>query len=156
MAESYYQRHKTRLKAKSNARYHAKKQEIRAQQNAYAREHRKEAQDRQQVWRAANPERYRAQARDLYAKSPARRATIKLYNARRRSPGLKCSCCSADLFRPVYYAAELINGEVDHVLALSLGGIHCVKNLQILSREEHKEKTKRDLTAARRLRATKN
>jgi 5-methylcytosine-specific restriction endonuclease McrA len=44
----------------------------------------------------------------------------------------------------------LVCGEVDHVIALALGGTHCVKNLQILSVEEHKEKTRRDRAEIRR------
>jgi 5-methylcytosine-specific restriction endonuclease McrA len=154
VVESYYARNKERLKAKANARYKEKRLEIRVKQNEYARAHRAEAQARQQAWRVANPEKYREQARRLYAASPKRRAGIKMATARRRSAGAKCNCCSTKQIRIVYEAAELIGGEVDHILAFSLGGKHCVKNLQILDVEQHKEKTKRDLAEARRRHAT--
>jgi 5-methylcytosine-specific restriction endonuclease McrA len=36
--------------------------------------------------------------------------------------------------------------EVDHKTPLNLGGRHCAKNLQALTYEEHKEKTRRDQT----------
>jgi hypothetical protein len=150
VVKSYYERNKERLKVKSNARYKLKRTEIRIKQNIYAREHREEANARQRAWRATNPQKYHEQARRLYAKSAVRRAGVKLSVARRRSPGLKCHCCTSAQFKVVYKAAELIGGEVDHVLALALGGLHCVKNLQILSVEQHKEKTKQDLAECRR------
>jgi len=151
--QTYYQKNKVRLKERSNRRYAEKREEIRVTQNAYARSHRHEAQERQRTWREVHPEEYKEQARRGYATSAKRRAQIKLHTARRRAVS-KCTCCTAEQFRAVYWAAELVGGEVDHVRALALGGIHCVKNLQILSVEAHKEKTKSDLAKCRRLHAT--
>jgi 5-methylcytosine-specific restriction endonuclease McrA len=58
---------------------------------------------------------------------------------------LLCACCSIDQFIAVYREAVNQRAEVDHIIAYCNGGKHCSKNLQILSVEDHKEKTRRDL-----------
>jgi 5-methylcytosine-specific restriction endonuclease McrA len=151
----YYQLNKERLKAQARARYATKREEIRQKLNEYGRKNRVAAKERLQKWRKDNPDKAKEQSRRYYANSVARRAHVKLETAYRRAAiaNRKCICCTNIMFRTVYAASELVGGEVDHIKAIALGGKHCVKNLQILSVEEHKEKTKRDLAECRRLRA---
>jgi hypothetical protein len=151
----YYQRNKNQLKAKSAERYKEKRKEIRTAQNEYGRKNRPLLTAQQQKWRDVNHEKYLEGVRRRYKNNPNVRAQVKQHTARRRASELKCTCCTKGHFRTVYDAAELIGGEVDHILALALGGLHCTKNLQILSVGEHKEKTKLDLAECRRQRAAK-
>ena len=56
-----------------------------------------------------------------------------------------CSCCAKEDFDRIYREAQEKGYEVDHIEPLGLGGLHCLSNLQILSVEDHKEKTKKDI-----------
>jgi 5-methylcytosine-specific restriction endonuclease McrA len=56
-----------------------------------------------------------------------------------------CGCCTKPQLEEVYARATLVGGEVDHKIPLSLGGHHCIKNLQALTYEDHREKTKSDV-----------
>ena len=95
------------------------------------------------AWRAAHPDKVREMSARWRAKSlPRRMANNALRRARKRQQA--CTCCKPSEIVALYVAARLTGCEVDHVLALALGGRHCLKNLQILTKEAHKEKTKRD------------
>jgi hypothetical protein len=61
-----------------------------------------------------------------------------------RVSGQRCSCCSWSDIERIYEAAAEIGHEVDHIKQLALGGSHCCGNLQILSPESHRYKTKKD------------
>jgi 5-methylcytosine-specific restriction endonuclease McrA len=41
----------------------------------------------------------------------------------------------------VYVAARLLGKEVDHILPIRDGGLHCCKNMQLLTTVEHRLKT---------------
>jgi 5-methylcytosine-specific restriction endonuclease McrA len=64
-----------------------------------------------------------------------------------RKKGLLCACCASIDFKMIYAAAKILHAEVDHRIPLALGGLHCLTNLQILTIDEHKTKTRRDLWA---------
>lgn len=73
-----------------------------------------------------------------------------------RQRNQRCSCCSKEAIAEIYVKAKANGGQVDHIIPVSLGGAHCLKNLQILTVAEHKEKTARDkriIAAARMGRA---
>jgi hypothetical protein len=100
----------------------------------------------------------KALANATYAKDPERaKARSRVYkrahpeygredNAKRRAAlrAARCECCTRKDLRRVYLVAELVCYEVDHVIALANGGKHCCKNLQLLSPEAHREKTKHE------------
>lgn len=80
-------------------------------------------------WQAANPAPSRVAA-------GRRRALIKQRT---------CACCTPASFRTLYQEAAEKGWEVDHAIPLCIGGLHCVKNLQLLTPEEHKRKTRADI-----------
>lgn len=93
--------------------------------------------DKSRRWRKANPDAVKA-------KYAARRAKEK---------EAQCSCCKPRHFRKVYAQATFGIHEVDHIVPLALGGAHCVKNLQILTIEDHRKKTAADNIAIRAARS---
>lgn len=82
----------------------------------------------------------------LWNKTPKGRAALRHHAGVRRAREYAqlCECCDFDRFRSIYEAAEWLHCEVDHRVPLAAGGAHCVKNLQILTIEQHKVKTKLD------------
>jgi 5-methylcytosine-specific restriction endonuclease McrA len=77
------------------------------------------------------------------------RGNAHLAMSRAKQLGLKCSCCKTKDFFPIYRAANLIDREVDHRIPKHLGGLHCLKNLQILTKADHREKNQLELAALR-------
>jgi 5-methylcytosine-specific restriction endonuclease McrA len=70
--------------------------------------------------------------------------------AQAKKLGLLCGCCSRADFIPIYRECRTRGGcEVDHKKPLHLGGLHCVHNLQILTKEEHTLKSKGENADAR-------
>ena len=96
-------------------------------------------QNRQAVrrWRQRNP--------DLVKAATAQRRGMK------RSQS--CTCCTLADVAAVYARARPFLDEVDHIVPLALGGAHCVKNLQILTIEDHRKKTAADNIAIRAARS---
>lgn len=109
------------------------------------------------VWRAENNARLNKYVRARRA-DPAQKA--KELSRRREQPraqatrarkarikGLLCDCCTRKDLTLFYALAKALGCEVDHRTPLALNGRHCLKNIQALSREEHKAKTKLDVKA---------
>jgi 5-methylcytosine-specific restriction endonuclease McrA len=90
---------------------------------------------RTSAWRLANPERARAY----------KKRSDLLRGGRMKSAAQVCRCCSAKDFEFVYSLARPGTDEVDHIKPLALGGMHCTKNMQILTVEEHRKKTRQDI-----------
>jgi 5-methylcytosine-specific restriction endonuclease McrA len=94
----------------------------------------------------AHPEKIRANVSRYYKKHPEK---DRAKGAKRRA--LKrlqlCTCCIKEQFEAIYAAAQLTGYEVDHIVPLALGGMHCLRNLQTLSRKDHQVKTSRDHAA---------
>ena len=86
------------------------------------------------------------------------RAYLLAQSSVTRAKSLKslCACCSFEQFVAIYRAAVINNAEVDHIIAYCNGGKHCCKNLQILSIEGHKEKTRKDFAILVPRRLAKN
>jgi hypothetical protein len=101
---------------------------------------------RSREWANAHPERSNAIKRKWRKEHPG---AVCASNAARRTLARKqrCTCCTNAEIRHVYDIAALIGAEVDHIKPLALGGPHCAKNLQALTVEEHKEKTRMDRSA---------
>jgi 5-methylcytosine-specific restriction endonuclease McrA len=109
------------------------------------------------AWRIANPERAKAASAAWKAAHPSEyRAIRSSKKARRRARKLAqiCRCCTTAQLLDVYRQAKGM--EVDHIVPLALGGLHCCSNLQILTPAEHQLKTSTDIrliATARRQRA---
>jgi hypothetical protein len=108
-------------------------------------------------WQKANPDRLRAVV-ERHTKTQKRRDSWRNYQRRhpqkfsaknrlRYARQLKqtCQCCTPEQICAIYEKCSR-GHEVDHRTPLALGGLHCVNNLQILSRAEHRAKTNRDLS----------
>ncbi len=94
--------------------------------------------------------RKRATDRARYAADPGKDLARQ---AKRRARKLNqaCTCCTSKDFLIVYKCAAIFDSEVDHRIPLHLGGLHCCKNLQILTKAEHTEKTAAENRARFRL-----
>ena len=97
----------------------------------------------QRKYRAKIVDKIREDNRAWWQSNPEK---VKGYNARRRARrlGQLCSCCTAADFEALYSLAEPWIHEVDHIVPLAAGGKHCTKNLQVLTVEQHKIKTRTD------------
>lgn len=62
----------------------------------------------------------------------------------------RCACCTDEQFKAFERDAHALGLHIDHRIALSLGGPHCIGNLQALTPEQHALKTSADNSAALR------
>ena len=144
-AKAWYDANKER--AKDNARaWTAANPKKRA---AYVKVDNAKRAEIKQAWRLAHPEcdqRYYEENRDKYiANAQARYRRVRVDQ--------RCTCCDVESFAKIFATARSIAAEVDHVKPLALGGLHCCKNLQVLSKVEHRKKTiddNRDIRRHRR------
>lgn len=104
---------------------------------------------RNKRYQQRNPDKVAAWQR---AARPRRRGKLNALAANYRSAKLRltCACCTAADFSALYVTAKRYGKHVDHVLALRLGGRHCIKNLQLLTPTAHRKKTVRDMVLIRR------
>lgn len=121
------------------------RQKHKARLNEYRREYWRQRPEKQaarvHAWIRRNPERYRS-------------LTRAAANRRRAALSVRCGCCTDADFVAFYHRCPR-GHQVDHVLALALGGAHCIANLQYLTVAQHREKTRRDralIRAARKAR----
>jgi 5-methylcytosine-specific restriction endonuclease McrA len=89
------------------------------------------------------------QAGNVYIGSDRFKINAAAKFSRERDRGRTCDCCVPKDFIAIYREAGLIDAEVDHIVALALGGKHCVKNLQVLTLEQHRMKTNADMREVR-------
>jgi 5-methylcytosine-specific restriction endonuclease McrA len=99
------------------------------------------------LWQKAHPERQRAATRRWIAAHPQEqaaaarswrrrnRAVIAAHAARRRAKhaAQACGCCQPWSFRFIYAQARALGMHVDHVKPLARGGLHCLRNMQLLA-----------------------
>lgn len=148
------QEHMRLLQKQRSAKFFATHpEEVRTWQKEYREENRevRRSTSRRSARKAyaADPEKFRAVARDRARKYPE--VARALSSRRRKGKRLaRCACCTTKDFARVFHLARTLAGEVDHIEPLGLGGAHCVKNLQVLSPEAHKEKTRHDKDRMRR------
>jgi 5-methylcytosine-specific restriction endonuclease McrA len=112
------------------------------------------AKARFQRWRGKNLDRVKAARRAWARENPTQARGLKNHSLmlqRARLRGNLCACCQPQQLLIVYKIAALMGAEVDHVVPIAAGGLHCRKNLQLLSTEDHREKTKTDQRLIRSL-----
>ena len=133
-------KHPERALEQSRASHAKFKDRERLQTKAWRESHRGYIARKNAEWRIAHPE-YVA---TWWRKHPAKRVAK---TARRRALKFmqRCGCCTNAQIEAVYATAALIGGEVDHRIPLTLGGHHCIKNLQALTYDDHQKKTSLDL-----------
>jgi hypothetical protein len=101
------------------------------------------------AWQAAHPEKSRAKVRAWLAAHPDHKAAARgRLHALGRAPG--CVPVDFDLEQTIPFYTEArrrtretgVSHEVDHILALSLGGLHTASNLQVITEAANLEKAK--------------
>jgi len=99
----------------------------------------KKGNDRAAAWRKENPEQNRISVDAWHRDNPDRAATIKGKEAATRRGGMTSDIYDLGLCVPFYAEARRLTREtgirhdVDHVLAIVHGGLHCQTNLQVLT-----------------------
>lgn len=125
-------------------RYFSNSELVRERSAAYYTENKEQALTQQAVKRAANPKKYSDIVRRCKRNNPGIYRAIEAAREARKLMQ-RCTCCSNAQISEIFKQAALCDkAEVDHKVQLSLGGSHCVKNLQALTVEDHIEKTKQD------------
>jgi hypothetical protein len=129
------------FKSKQKTYYENNKEKI-LERTAKYEEKNKEA---RKAYRDDNRDVRRAKSKEYYWASKDRRKRI---NARRQnlksaSKYKKCQCCSKESLIE-FYVNRPDNYQVDHILCASLGGYHCLKNLQYLSEYDHVNKSREE------------
>ena len=96
-------------------------------------------------WNKENPDKVLERVKKYQGLHPEIRAAVE---RRRRARKLNqlCNCCTNAEITAIYYEAAQTKSHVDHIIPLALGGLHCIHNLQILSKEMHMLKTRKDLS----------
>jgi hypothetical protein len=149
----YYWKNPAGIRAKANANRASNLEREREKERI--RETRRKPRDPQKVkeWHSngikRNPEKYRLMAlrrSTKYAKAHLEERAAIENRRRARKLSQTCTCCTNEQLLLAYKQAAEIGGHVDHIIPLALGGLHCLKNLQVLTKEQHKEKTKGDLS----------
>lgn len=102
--------------------------------------------ERSRKWRDDNPGLGRQAIEDWHEANPDRVAAIKGKEYALRNGSDISDVYDLDLCVPFYAEARRLTSEtgvqheVDHVLAISRGGLHCQTNLQVLTKSENLEK----------------
>jgi len=97
-------------------------------------------------WRVDNPGRGFADTERWHRENPDRSAAIKGKEAAIRRGGSVAESYILDLCVPFYTESRRLTREagirydVDHVIPLSKGGLHCQSNLQVLTQRENVQK----------------
>lgn len=96
--------------------------------------------DKHRAWNAKASGVYRAGHKPVVRR-------LKCGYMRKRKKQLKaqrCSCCTLIEIK-AFLATKPQGRETDHILAIGLGGAHCLKNLQFLTLAAHKAKSAEDM-----------
>lgn len=96
------------------------------------------------AWRRANALHARRYDQ-MYAEQNRAARNERQSRRRVRQASQKCDCCSREEILSIYEVARERGMEVDHIVPLAIGGLHCAKNLQALSPQCHREKTSSDI-----------
>lgn len=144
----------------SNARYEAKYPERKRARDAKWRiENPEKARAKNARYRARHPEKIRAKnakhnaanCEKLRLKSAKYRVEHpekkRAYEAKRRATKRtqRCACCTDWQIYEEFYIHTSEGMEVDHIIPLALGGLHCRWNLQLLTKADHKIKSAKDM-----------
>jgi 5-methylcytosine-specific restriction endonuclease McrA len=125
-------------------RYRTNAETIRECSAEHYIENREHVLSHQAAKRAVDPKKYSEIVRRCKRKKPGLYRSIEAARKARKLMQ-RCVCCTDEQITEIFKQAALCDkAEVDHIVQLSLGGPHCVKNLQALTVEDHIEKTKAD------------
>jgi hypothetical protein len=99
------------------------------------------------AWRLANPGYAARSAKQWRAENPGKLPEYwakwnPVCNATRRAAkkAAACDCCVPWTFKFIYAQARALEMHVDHVIPLARGGLHCLRNMQLLSPGENLRK----------------
>jgi hypothetical protein len=102
--------------------------------------------DKSRAWDMAHPDRRRAISRNWKTAHPEQRA-IDGGRRRGRQRNQTCGCCAPWSFKFIYAQGRSLGMHVDHVKPLAKGGLHCLKNMQLLSPLDNQRKSARYVEA---------
>jgi hypothetical protein len=123
-----------------------------ARYRTYRAENRSKVIARNQAWRDANREKQRKFQKAYRLANKAKYAAYAQHRRARKMNQL-CECCTREEVEAVWLAAP-DGHEVDHKLPLALGGLHCCRNLEVLTYAAHRVKTADDMRNIGAVRAT--
>lgn len=114
--------------------YEENKEKRRKYSAEYSREHileRKEYNLRNKLRNADRAKKYHEEHSDKINPLRCFRKALKKYPL--------CDCCSLEVIK-IFYLNRPEEHQVDHKLCAKLGGLHCISNLQYLTKEDHIKK----------------
>lgn len=82
-------------------------------------------------WNKEHKERRRKIVAKYYRQNPEKSVEKEGRRRARRRQQL-CLCCTPAVLTPIYKIARLVGMEVDHIIPIARGGLHCERNLQLL------------------------
>lgn len=110
----------------------------------------------QRKWRKAHPEYHKEYGRRYRATQKGKARNAAKHAARRaRKRAAACDCCRPGDIRALYAFASALGLEIDHITPLAAGGLHCLTNLQPLTRKDHEAKTLQDIADLQKTRSVK-
>jgi 5-methylcytosine-specific restriction endonuclease McrA len=122
--KKYAKDNKARINERSRARYAADSKKVLAAKKK---------------WRLANSDRKKAINRAWRLANPAR-DTATLARRRARKLAQTCGCCAPWSLKFIYAQGRALGMHVDHVKPLAKGGLHCLKNMQLLAPSDNQRK----------------
>lgn len=136
-----------RASSHRNADLAASRAKEKAYKDSRIEQTRKLARENMARQRERNPEKFRERDRTRYSGKSRTKQSTRAALQRRRELNKKkqvCACCGNTAFSEMYAFAAAVGGQVDHIVPVVMGGRHCLKNLQVLSVEDHARKTAKD------------
>ena len=137
-SKAYYKANLEKVKAAKKAYYEANSEKVRAANNAW-----KEANpDKVKAWREANPDKVKA----WREANPDRYAALLGKGLAIRRGGSVSDTYDLELCIAFYSESRRLTREtgtpheVDHIIPIAKGGLHCQTNLQVLTAKENREK----------------
>lgn len=87
-----------------------------------------------------NSERIIARVSKWQQENKARKKANTNYSGATKYGYIPCTCCTKEEIKQVYMKCPK-GYHVDHIITKTFGGLHCAKNMQYLTPEEHYKKT---------------
>jgi HNH endonuclease len=133
----------------------ANREKVRAYNKKWSAANPDKTRERDRRWTAANPDKIREKDLRRYAsKGDAIRLRARLWhqdnpgrNHKIRRRGAACKCCALWSFKFIYAQGRALGMHVDHVKPLAKGGLHCLKNMQLLAPSDNLRKGARYVEA---------
>jgi HNH endonuclease len=124
-------RNKAQIKAAGAAYYAANPEKVHAANNKWRAANPERVKATSARWHAANQEQKRSKNR-TWRITHAAQETATIARRRARKLAQTCSCCVPWTFKFIYAQARALKMHVDHIQPLAKGGLHCLRNLQLL------------------------